>query len=150
MTWRRVLLVCACAVDAVWAQRVGTPTDDLANLSVDELFSIPVSSVGRKAEQLAKAPAAVFVLTAEDIRRTGATSIPEALEWVPGLTVLYLDGRSWAVGARESGRLYTNQMLVLIDGRSLYSPLFGGVIWDAIDVPSTISSRSRWSAARAR
>ena len=135
MTWSRVLLVCACAGDAVWAQRVGAPTDDLAKVSVEELFSIQVSSVGRKAQQLAKAPAAVFVLTAEDIRRTGATSIPEALEWVPGLTVLSLDGRSWAISARDSGRLYSNQMLVMIDGRSLYNPLFSGVIWDSIDVP---------------
>jgi iron complex outermembrane receptor protein len=118
-----------------WAQRVGSPTDDLTNLSVDELFSVQVSSVGRKAQELSKAPAAVFVLTAEDIRRSGATSIPEALEWVPGLTVSRLDGRSWSVSARGGGRQYVNQILVMIDGRSLYMPLFSGVIWDTIDVP---------------
>jgi len=118
-----------------WAQRVGSPTDDLTNLSVDELFNVQVSSVGRKAQELSKAPAAVFVLTAEDIRRSGATCIPEALQWVPGLTVSKLDGRDWSVTARGGSRLYANQILVMIDGRSLYTPLFSGVIWDTIDVP---------------
>ena len=117
------------------AQRVGAPTDDLTNVGVDELFSVQVTSVGRKAQQLSKSPAAVFVLTAEDIRRSGATSIPEALQWVPGMTVLSLDGRSWVVSIRGSSRLYADKILVMIDGRSLYTPLFSGVIWDAIDVP---------------
>ncbi|HEY2016188.1 MAG TPA: TonB-dependent receptor plug domain-containing protein, partial [Bryobacteraceae bacterium] len=135
------MMICRIATVAislsaiVLAQRVGAPTDDLDKLSADELFSLQVTSVGRKAQRLSKAPAAVFVLTAEDIRRSGATSIPEALQWVPGLTVLRLDGRSWAISARGSNRLYSNRMLVMIDGRSLYTPLFSGVIWDAIDVP---------------
>jgi len=105
------------------------------NLSVEELFTVQVTSVGRKAQQLSTAPAAVFVLTADDIRRSGATSIPEALRWVPGLSVLSMDGRSWAISARGSNRLYADKMLVMIDGRSLYTPLFSGVMWDAIDVP---------------
>ena len=117
------------------AQRVGAPTDDLDKLKVDELFAVQVVSVGRKAQQLAKAPGAVFVLTADDIRRSGATSIPEALQWVPGLTVLHLDGRSWIVSARGGARLYSDKMLVMIDGRPVYTPLFSGVIWDAVDVP---------------
>jgi iron complex outermembrane receptor protein len=120
---------------SAFAQRVGAPTDDLDKLSVDELFTLQVTSVGRKAQQLSKAPAAVFVLTAEDIKRSGATSIPEALQWVPGLTVLRLDGRSWVVSARGNARLYSDKILVMIDGRSLYTPLFAGVIWDSIDVP---------------
>ena len=73
------------------AQRVGSPTDDLANLSVDDLFQLEVTSVGRKAQELSKAPAAIYVLTADDIRRSGATSIPEALEGVPGLIVQQVD-----------------------------------------------------------
>ena len=120
---------------AAFAQRVGAPTDDLTKVGVDELFSVQVTSVGRKAQELSKAPAAVFVLTAEDIRRSGATSIPEALRWVPGLTVLSQDGRSWAISARGSTRLYSDKILVMIDGRSLYTPLFSGVIWDSVDVP---------------
>ncbi len=123
------------AWQAAWTQRVGAPTGDLESVSVDELFSLQVTSVGRKAQELSKAPAAIFVLTAEDIRRTGATCIPEALQWVPGLTVLHLDGRSWVVSARGGARLYADKILVMIDGRSLYTPLFSGVIWDSIDVP---------------
>ena len=117
------------------AQRVGAPTDDLDKLSVDELFSIQVSSVGRKAQQLASAPAAVFVLTGEDIRRSGATSIPEALRWVPGLSVLSVDSRSWAISARGSNRVYSDKILVMIDGRALYMPLFSGLLWDTVDIP---------------
>jgi iron complex outermembrane receptor protein len=135
MKFSTVWIVAFSCLPMAWAQRVGAPTDDLTNLSPDELFSVQVSSVGRKAQELSKAPAAVFVLTAEDIRRTGATSIPEALQWVPGLTVSKLDGRSWSVSARGGSRLFANQILVMIDGRSLYMPLFSGVIWDTIDVP---------------
>src|ERR1017187_4099374 len=131
----RLPLLAVSLLAAALAQRVGTPTDDLTKVGVDELFSVQVTSVGRKAQQLSKSPAAVFVLTAEDIRRSGATSIPEALQWVPGMTVLSLDGRSWDVSIRGSARLYANKILVMIDGRSLYTPLFSGVIWDSIDVP---------------
>lgn len=135
MTWYRVPLLAASLLLPALAQRVGAPTDDLTKVGVDELFSVQVTSVGRKAQQLAKAPASVFVLTAADIQRSGATSIPEALRWVPGVTVLSQDGRSWAVSIRGSARIYSDQILVMIDGRSLYMPLFSGVIWDSIDVP---------------
>jgi len=131
----RLLILSPVFCGVLVAQRVGAPTDDLDKLSVDELFTLQVTSVGRKAQQLSKAPAAVFVLTAEDIKRSGATSIPEALQWVPGLTVLRLDGRSWVVSARGSARLYSDKILVMIDGRMVYTPLFSGVIWDALDVP---------------
>jgi len=83
---RRLLIALALTTAGiVSAQRVGAPTDDLTNLSVDDLFQLEVTSVGRKAQELSKAPAAIYVLTAEDILRSGATSIPEALEGVPGL-----------------------------------------------------------------
>ena len=134
MKWIRLVGAATCLICSLSGQRVGAPTDDLTKLGVDELFSIEVTSVGRKAQALSKAPAAVFVLTAEDIRRSGATSIPEALRWVPGLTVLSQDGRSWDISARGSTRLYSDKILVMIDGRSLYTPLFSGVIWDAVDV----------------
>jgi len=129
-----LLLPFACVVGISSAQHVGAPTDALDKLGVDELFNVQVTSVGRKAQELSKAPAAIFVLTAEDIRRSGATCIPEALQWVPGLTVLRIDGRSWIVSARGDASIYANKILVMIDGRSLYTPLFGGVNWDAVDV----------------
>src|SRR5579871_5898773 len=124
MTIARVLLGSSIVLGIAFCQRVGAPTDDLDKLSVDELFSLQVTSVGRKAQELSKAPAAIFVLTAEGIHRSGATSIPEALEWVPGLTVLRIDGRNWVVSARGGAREYANKMLVMIDGRSLYTPTF--------------------------
>jgi iron complex outermembrane receptor protein len=133
----RLLAVLAITASAssLWAQAVGSPTNALDKVSVDELFGIQVTSVGRKAEQLSKAPAAVFVLTSDDIRRSGAASIPEALRNVPGLTVLQVDGRRWVVSARGSARMYSDKMLVMIDGRSLYNPLFSGVFWETVDVP---------------
>ncbi len=131
----RLLLIVATALDSALAQHVGDPTNDLDKVSVDELFSVQVTSVGRKAEKLSKASAAVFVLTADDIRRSGATCIPEALQWVPGLTVLKLDDRAWVVSARGGASQYADKMLVMIDGRSLYTPLFSGVLWETISVP---------------
>jgi iron complex outermembrane receptor protein len=131
----RLCILALAGLGSVFAQRVGAPTGELDKLSVDELFSIQVSSVGRKAQQLSTAPAAVFVLTGEDIRRSGATSIPEALRWVPGLSVLSVDGRSWAISARGSNRVYSDKILVMIDGRPLYMPLFSGLLWDAVDLP---------------
>src|ERR1041384_7916529 len=122
MTTVRLLLLTAGTLGSACAQRVGAPTDDLTKIDMDELFSVEVTSVGRKAQQLSKAPAAVFVLSAQDIRRSGATSIPEALQWVPGLNVFRLDGRSWVVSARGGARLYSDKILVMIDGRSLYTP----------------------------
>lgn len=135
MKWFCLAALMAYTIGDLSAQRVGAPTDDLTKVGVDELFSIQVTSVGRKAQALSKAPAAIFVLTGEDIRRSGANSIPEALRWVPGLTVLSQDGRSWDISARGSTRLYADKILVMIDGRSLYTPLFSGVIWDSVDVP---------------
>ena len=132
---RAILVFALCAPELLKAQRLGLPTDDLDKLNIDELFRLEVTSVSRKAQQLSRAPAAVFVLTADDIRRSGATSIPEALQWVPGLTVLQVDGRSWAISARGSTRLYADKILVMIDGRSLYTPLFSGVLWDFLGVP---------------
>lgn len=122
-------------MQSMFAQRVGAPTGELSDLSVDELFQIQVTSVGRKAQQRSKAPAAVFVLTGDDIRRSGATSIPEALQWVPGLNVFHIDGRYWAISVRGSSRLWADKILVMIDGRSLYTPFFGGVMWENLDIP---------------
>jgi iron complex outermembrane receptor protein len=130
----RLLCAASLGLGIALAQPVSVPPADLDKLTVEELFNLPVTSVGRKAQELSKAPAAVFVLTADDIRRSGATCIPEALQWVPGLTVLHVDGRSWVVSARGDARLYADKILVLIDGRSLYTPLFSGVLWDSLDV----------------
>ena len=111
------------------------PTQDLGGLSLEDLMNVEVTSASRKAEPLNRVPAAIFVLTHEDLRRSGATSIPEALRLVPGMDVARLDSNRWAVSARGFKDQFANKMLVLIDGRSVYTPLFSGVWWDEVDVP---------------
>ncbi|MHB9027252.1 MAG: TonB-dependent receptor plug domain-containing protein [Candidatus Latescibacterota bacterium] len=109
------------------AQKV---SGDLISLSIEELMDIEVTSVSRKAESLANAAAAVFVITQDDIRRSGVTSIPEALRMVPGLEVARVDANKQAVSSRGFNGRFARKMLVLIDGRTVYTPLFSGVFWD--------------------
>lgn len=107
---------------------------DLAKLSFEELLAVEVVSASKKAEKLFEAATAIYVITREDIRRSGVTSIPEALRMVPGMEVAHIDANKWAVTARGFNDLFANKLLVLIDGRSVYTPLFSGVFWEAQDV----------------
>ncbi|HXA17395.1 MAG TPA: TonB-dependent receptor [Thermoanaerobaculia bacterium] len=111
----------------------GQETRDLSTLTVDDLMNVEVTSVARKGQKLSDTPAAVFVVTRDDIRRSGATSIPEILRIVPGLSVARINGNSWAISARGSNGQFANKLLVMIDGRTVYTPLFDGVFWDAQD-----------------
>jgi iron complex outermembrane recepter protein len=104
------------------------------DLSIEEILRTQITSVGRKAQQVAKAPAAVYVITQEDIRRSGATQLPDVLRMVPGLGVARINGSSWAISSRGDAWQYSNKMLVLVDGRSVYSRLFSGVYWNVQDV----------------
>lgn len=106
---------------------------DLMSLSLEELTSLEVTSVSRKAQKVSEAAAAVFVITSDDIRRAGVTSIPEALRLAPGLSVARIDGSKWAISSRGFNGRFANKLLVLIDGRSVYSPLFSGAYWDMQD-----------------
>lgn len=106
---------------------------NLLELSLDELATIKVTSVSKAPELLFEAPAAISVLTADDIRRSGAHSIPDALRLVPGVNVAQQDAHTFAISARGSSDAFANKLLVLMDGRSVYSPLFSGVLWDAQD-----------------
>ncbi|MFL6293142.1 MAG: TonB-dependent receptor plug domain-containing protein [Thermoanaerobaculia bacterium] len=106
---------------------------DLKKLSIEELMEIDVTSVSRRAERLNQAAAAIIVVTREDIRRSGVTSLPEALRLVNSLHVARQSQRSWAINARGSNTSTSNKLLVLIDGRSVYTPLFSGVFWDVQD-----------------
>jgi iron complex outermembrane receptor protein len=99
-------------------------------MSLDDLMNVEITSVSKKEEKLTEAPAAVYVLTQEDIRRSGATCIPEALRLVPGLDVARIDAHTWAISSRGFNGEFANKLLVLIDGRSVYTPLFSGVFWD--------------------
>jgi iron complex outermembrane receptor protein len=107
---------------------------ELADLSLDQLARIEVTSVSKKAQPLAEAPASIFVITADDIRRSGATSLPEALRLAPNLQVSQVSASAYNIHARGVNNTSANKLLVLIDGRSVYSPLFSGVFWDVQDV----------------
>lgn len=108
-------------------------SNDLFELSIEELVSLEVTSVSRKAEPLADATSAVFVITRDDIERHGIRSIPDALRLAPGLSVAQIDANKWAVGSRGQSGRYANKLLVLMDGRLLYTPSFSGVYWDVQD-----------------
>jgi iron complex outermembrane receptor protein len=108
-------------------------SEELANLSIEELMTVKITSVAKKAQSLNDAAAAVFAITQEDIRRSGVTSIPEALRMVPGLQVARIDANKWAISARGFNGRFANKLLVLIDGRSVYTPLYSGVYWDVQD-----------------
>jgi iron complex outermembrane receptor protein len=103
-------------------------------LSLEELVTLNVTSVSRRDEQVAQAAASIFVITADDIRRSAATTLPEALRLAPNLLVSRLDAGIYAISARGFNSNIANKLLVLVDGRTIYSPLFSGVFWDAQDV----------------
>lgn len=109
------------------------PGGSLADLSLEELSNIQVVSASKRAQALSDAAASLFVITADDIRRSGATSLPEALRLAPNLTVAQFSNTGWSVSARGFNNT-ANKLLVLIDGRSIYTPLFAGVFWDIQDV----------------
>ncbi|MFH2045356.1 MAG: TonB-dependent receptor [Pseudomonadota bacterium] len=110
-------------------------TADLTELSIRELMEveIEITTGSRKSQTLANTAAAAFVITQEDIRRSGVTSIPEALRMVPGLQVARIDANKWAISSRGFNSRVSNKLLVLIDGRTVYSPLYTTVFWDIQD-----------------
>ncbi len=105
----------------------------LLSMDFDQLMDMEITSVAKKPQRLADAAAAVQVITADDIRRSGATSLPDALRLVPGVHVAHIDGNKWAVGIRGMSARWAGQLLVLMDGRTLYSPLYSGVYWEIQD-----------------
>lgn len=106
----------------------------LLSMSLEELANVEVTSVSKKSEPEKEAAAAIFVISQGDISRSGATSIPEALRMVPGLSVTQSASNNWTIASRGFNSQFSNKLLVLIDGRTIYSPLFSGVIWDSQDV----------------
>src|SRR5438309_4013916 len=108
-------------------------TSELTELSLEDLMNIEVTSVSKKPERLSDAAAAVYVITREDIRRSGYTSIPEILRLAPNLQVARVDSSQYAITARGFNSTSANKLLVLIDGRTVYTPLFSGVFWDVQD-----------------
>ena len=109
------------------------PPENLKQLSLEQLGNVEVTSASKEPEQVWRTPAAIYVITHEDIRRSGATTIAEVLRLAPGLEVARTDSDHWAVGARGFGGQFSKALLLLIDGRSVYSPLFAGVYWQVQD-----------------
>ncbi|MGZ8919700.1 MAG: TonB-dependent receptor plug domain-containing protein, partial [Limisphaerales bacterium] len=108
---------------------------DLMTLDLADLMKMQVTSVSRKSERLSDAAAAIYVITQEDIRRSGATSIPEALRLSPGLEVARQDAHTWAISGRGFNDEFASKLLVLVDGRTVYTPLVASVNWDVQDMP---------------
>lgn len=123
-----LLLMCHAALGQV-------TQPDLTKVNLEDLMNIEVTSVAKKEQKLSRAASAVFVIAQEDIRRSGATNIPDLLRMVPGLDVAQISANKWAISVRGFNGQNSNKLLVLIDGRSVYSPMFSGVFWDAQDVP---------------
>jgi iron complex outermembrane receptor protein len=107
---------------------------DVTAMSLEDLMNMKVTSVSKREQKLASAAAAIFVITQEEIRRSGARNIPEALRLAPGLEVARIDENKWAIASRGFNGRFTNKLLVLIDGRSVYTPLYSGVYWNVQDV----------------
>jgi iron complex outermembrane receptor protein len=124
-----VLLACLGIAD------LAAQAPDLTQKSLEDLMNIDVTSVSKKAQKTSQAAAAIFVITPEDIRRSGALNIPDLLRMVPGLDVAQIDGSQWAISARGFNGQYSNKLLVLIDGRTVYNPAFVNVFWDSQNVP---------------
>jgi len=111
-----------------------SPDDDLLNLDIQDLMDLSIFSASKTSQPLSKSPAAAFVITNEDIRRSGATTISDVLRMVPGLQVAQIDAHDWAVTSRGFNWRFANKLLVLIDGRTVYSSVYSGVYWDAVDI----------------
>src|SRR5688500_15164440 len=134
--FRSVAFFCigACAGHAfAQIETAGPSHSELKKLTLEELMEIEVTSVSKRAEKLSEAASAIQVITQDDIRRSGASSIPEALRLAANLQVAQVDSRQWAISARGFNGTTANKLLVLIDGRAVYTPLYAGVFWDVQD-----------------
>jgi iron complex outermembrane receptor protein len=128
------LLVSVGATGVPSSAAAAPESGSLADLSLEELSNIQITSVSKKAERLSDAAASVFVITADDIRRSGARRLTDVLRLAPNLEVAQVSDSGYAISARGFNNTAANKLLVLIDGRSVYTPLFSGVFWDAQDV----------------
>src|SRR6202522_512921 len=127
-----ILAVCICPAQAQ-ADSGSATIGELKQLNVEDLMNVEVTSVARHPEKLLHGASAIQVITQEDIRRSGATSIPEALRLADNLEVAQKNSHDWAISARGFNTALGNKLLVMIDGRTVYSPLYSGVFWDVQD-----------------
>jgi iron complex outermembrane receptor protein len=124
------LLACFLLPIAAWGADPPEPLAKSANeLSLEDLINIKVTSVSKKETSVEDSPAAVTVVTQDDIRRNGITTLPDALRLVPGMDIAQINSHEWAVSARGFNGQFANKLLVMVDGRSIYTTAFGGVVW---------------------
>jgi len=137
-----LVTVLVCSAAALWVPQTAVAqaeetdlamADGLGDLSLEELLNIEVYSVSKKKQKLTESAAAVYVLTQSDIERSGATTIMDALRLVPGVEVANVNRNIYSVSVRGFSERFANKLLVLIDGRTVYTPLFAGVYWDVQD-----------------
>jgi iron complex outermembrane receptor protein len=126
------LALFAAIAPAVRAQQSSA---DLTSQSLEDLMNTQVTSVSKKEQKLSRTASAIFVISQEDIHRSGATNIPDLLRMVPGMDVAQINGSTWAISARGFNQQFSNKLLVTIDGRSVYTSTFAGVFWDTMDYP---------------
>jgi iron complex outermembrane receptor protein len=131
---RSFLAITVMAVLMPFAAAKDSAIRELKELSLDQLLELEVTSVSKRSEALAGAPASIYVITAEAIRRSGVSTLPEALRLAPNLQVARIDTAQYAISARGFNNAIGNKLLVLVDGRTVYTPLFSGVFWDQQDV----------------
>ncbi len=133
----RVLALLACLFGVFFSGVNALATENnnpYLKMSIEDLMQVPLSVASKKPQALSDTAAAVFVLTSDDIRRSGATSLPEVLRLVPGIDVERINGHEWAVSSRGFTSSFSNSLLVMIDGRSVFTPLFAGVYWDVQNI----------------
>lgn len=130
----RLLLLLSSPVVVVGQEPKSHPSP-YSDLSLEELMNVSVTSVSRKEQRLSDAASAVSVLSNDELRRSGATSVAEALRLVPGMSVGVINSSQWAISSRGFNSLYANKLLVMVDGRAVYSPSFSGVYWDLLQSP---------------
>jgi len=137
----RLMVIWICVGQSLLAAESHKDPDSISNTndsvlfsySIQELLDLEVTSASKKPQRLSQTTAAIFVITQEDIRRSGASNIPEALRMAPGVQVANIDANKWAISIRGFNGRFANKLLVLIDGRTIYTPTFSGVYWDTQD-----------------
>src|SRR5581483_1788595 len=133
--WVTPVLLAALTVSVPGAPRRqdATGPSELKKLSLEELSQLEVTSASREPTPAFRSPVAIYVITGEDIRRAGVQTIPDALRLAPGVEVAQIDANKWSVGIRGFGTRLSRDVLVLIDGRTVYTPLFAGTYWEVQD-----------------
>jgi iron complex outermembrane receptor protein len=112
-----------------------SPPGDLTQVSIEDLMNVEVTSASKKEQKMSQVAGALFVITQEDIHRSGATNIPDLLRMAPGMDVTQINANTWAISVRGFNSQFSDKLLALIDGRAVYTPLFGEISWDTQDVP---------------